>query len=743
MCMSRLAGWHQGSRWGGTGGRLQGWDSGNAWMRRSASMDAGRNVAAGVNTGFLCAVLAMTHGVMAFAPLGPEAAAIGMAAAIATSVLAGLAMALLGDTRPLVGTTTASTALLMASMLGAAQPATIETALLLAQLVTALAAVLILLVGWTGLGRLAGLMPTPVAIGLTNAVVVLILLGQLPVALGQQAGEAFSMEGLRPGAALVAFATIALMLKPLPRVPAPIMAFATGCALHYLLAAGGVEVGPVLGVTTSPALVLSGLVEAQSHWAELELDGTLAALLASAALSLALLALLETLSAGAAVRERTGRRSNITRDVLGSGAAMLGGAVAGGVPGSVQTSVTLACLAWGGRSRLTLLMQAATTLLAFFLLTPMAAGIPFPVLAGVLAGAVLRIFQWRPLLPVSGAGRARRAADSAVVLGVMAAAVAFGLVVAVAMGVLLSVIIFTASMAQSPVRRAMWNPSGRSRVRRPTGIDQQLRSAGDKIRLIELEGAIFFGSAEAVLTEVERAQAEGAKVLILDLGRVTRIDQSGGRRLLEACTAIPGRVLLAPLHARSRAAMEFEALGLLDWIPRGAAMPTLADAVEAAEEMMLAELKPAGPGYCDARASLAALGLPEQAVAALAPRLPEQAFPAGSVIARQGDDADAAYLLLEGQVLISLPPGPGRPATRLAVLAPGVIFGESALLDDACRTADVTAREAIRCLRIARDTVAALRREEPDLAWHLLAAVARQLNGHVIAANAAIDRLES
>ena len=730
--MNRLAAWRQRSRWAGTGGRL----------RASAGADIGRNVAAGLSTGILCAILAMTHGVMAFAPLGPEAVGVGVAAAMVTSALAGLAMALLSDTRPMVGTTTATTALLMASLLGAAQPTTIETALLLAQLVTALAAVLILLVGWAGLGRLAGLMPTPVAIGLTNAVVVLILLGQLPLALGQRPGEAFSMAALQPGAALVAIVTVALMLKPLPRVPAPVAAFGAGCAVHYLLSAGGVEVGPVLGVATSPGLVLSALVAAQSHWTELNLDGTLAALLGSAALSLTLLALLETLSAGAAVRERTGRRSNMTRDVLGAGAAMLGSAAAGGVPGSVQTSVTLACLGWGGRSRLTLLVQAATTLAVFVLVTPLAAGLPFSVLAGVLAGAVLRIFQWRPLLPVAGAGRARRAADTAIVLAVVAAAVAFGLVMAVATGVLLSVIIFTASMAQSPVRRSLPNPVGRSRVRRPSAIDQQLRAAGDRIRLIELEGAIFFGSADAVLTEVERAKAEGAQVVILDLGRVTRIDLSGGRRLLEACTTIPGRVLLAPLHDGSRAAAEFQALRLLERIPRGAAMPTLADAVEAAEEMLLAELEPAGPGYWDAHGALMALGLPEQAIAALVPRLPEQTFPPDSVIARQGDDADAAYLLLEGQVLISLPPGPGRPATRLAVLAPGVIFGESALLGDARRTADVTARERVRCLRIGRDMVMALRREEPDLAWHLMAAVARQLNGHVIATNAAIDRLE-
>lgn len=712
-------------------------------MRASAGAGTGRDIAAGLSTGILCVILTMTHGAMAFAPLGPEAVAVGVAAAMAASALAGLAMTLLGDTRPLIGMTSASTALLMASLLGAAQPASFETAMLLAQLVAALAALLILLVAWTGLGRLAGLMPTPVSIGLTNAVVVLVLLDQLPLALGQQPGEALSMAALQPGAVLVACVAVALMVKPLPWLPAPIAAFGAGCALHYLLAAGGVAVGHVLGVSTSPGLVLSGLVAAQSHWSALDLDGTLATLLASAALSLTLLALLETLSAGAAVRERTGRRSNPTRDMLGVGAAMLGGAAAGGMPASVQTSATMACLTWGGRGQLPMLTAAATTLLAFFLLTPLAEGLPYPVLAGVLAGAVLRIFQWRPLVPVAGAGRARRAADAAVILGVLAAAVTFGLVVAVATGVLLSVFIFTASMAQSPVRRSMPNPTGRSRVRRPSGIDRLLHSEGDRIRLIELEGAIFFGSAEAVLTEVEQAKADGAQVLILDLGRVTRIDQSGGRRLLEACTAIPGRVLLAPLHAGSRAATEFEALGILDRIPRSAAMPTLADAVEAAEEMLLAALEPARRGYCDARDALTSLALPDHAVAALAPRLPEQTFPAGSLIARQGDDADAAYLLLEGQVLVSLPPGPGLPATRLAVLAPGVIFGESALLGDARRTADVTARQAVRCLRISRDLVAALRREAPDLAWHLMAAVARQLNGHVIAANAAIDRLES
>jgi CRP-like cAMP-binding protein len=299
-------------------------------------------------------------------------------------------------------------------------------------------------------------------------------------------------------------------------------------------------------------------------------------------------------------------------------------------------------------------------------------------------------------------------------------------------------------MAVTPVRRVIRNPVGRSRIRRPAEQERALRRAGEAIALMELEGAFFFGSAERVLQQAEAECAAGATVLILDMARVTRIDLSAGKRLIEVCNVAPGRVLIAPLHEGARARTELEALGLFSRLPEGAVRADLPGAVEAAEALILADATvDQVPPTNTPRTALAALGLPPAVVAPLLALCTEQRFAAGSVILRQGEAADAAYVLLSGEVLISLPAGPTRPATRLAVLAPGIVFGESALLGQTRRSADATARSDVRCLRLDAAAAERLRIEAPGVAWHLMTMVARQLSTHVSAANAVIDRLEA
>lgn len=709
-----------------------------------APRDAGlpREIGAGVNTGLLVAVLALTHGLIAFAPLGPEAMGFGMSAALATSGAAGALVALLGSSRPLIAATTASTALVTSSVLAAAEPATLGAGIALAMLLALGAGLMMFGMMQAGLGRAAALIPAPVTVGLMNGIVVLVVLGQAPVAMGLAPGQDFARAALLPGAAAVGLVALGLMMKPVPKLPAPLVALAAAAALHHALAAAGVPVGPVVGLAPSVPALAEGLAAARAGLGALPPAATLVALLLPAAASLALLTMLEGLTAGAALRSETGRRGDARRDLLGLSAGMVAGGALGGVPGSSLSAASVTCHRWGGHGRAAMLARAAVVLPVLAFAGPLIAALPYAAVAGVLIAAVLRLFKWRPMLPAAGSGRSRRVADALVIVAVIAGAVVFGLVGAVGLGVLLAVVIFTASMTQSVIRRSTRNPAGRSRVRRPAEQQEALRSAGARIQLVELEGALFFGTAEQVLLHVEQARKAGADIVILDLGRVTRIDLSGAQRLIELCRAAPGSVLIAPLHPGSRATAELEAVGMLGQVPPRARAPDLAAAVEAAEEAVLAALRPRAEAALGPAEALSALGLPPAAVAALLPRMQEESFADGGAILRRGEAADAAWLLLEGQALVSLPPAPGQPPTRLAVLAPGVIFGEAALLGAERRIADVTARGAVRCLRLPLAEAEALRREDPETSSHLMAAVARQLAGNVAASNAAIDQLE-
>ncbi|MCC7284104.1 MAG: SLC26A/SulP transporter family protein [Acetobacteraceae bacterium] len=700
-------------------------------------------IAAGVGTGIVVSAQALTHGMIAFAPLGPAAAGFGLAAALAASVAAGLAATLFAASRPLIGTTTAATALVTAGMLAAAQPATAQAGVLLAMLLAVLAGALMLLLLAARLAPLATLIPAPVTVGMLNAIVVLVLLGQAPVAAGQPPGVGWQSDGLQPASLAVAGLAVLLMRRPVPLLPAPVAALAGACALHHLLAALGVGLGPVVGAAPTLARLAEGLHSAVAAAGQLPPAGDLTALLLPAALPLAILASVEGATAGAALRERSGRPGRPGRDLLACATGMLAGGLAGGAPATGLSSATLTCHRLGGRGRLAMALRAGVTALVLIAAGPLVAPLPYAALAGLLAGAVLPLFQGRMLWPGGGPHRARHLSDALVVATVTVTGAVLGLVAAVAAGVALSMVIFVVAMSRATIRRTIQNPTGRSRMRRPAGDATLLRNQGGRIVLVELEGAIFFGSAERIVTHAGRLRTGGAEMVILDLGRVTRIDMSGGLRLLELCRGAPGALLLAPLHPGARALAELESLGLAARLPAGTGFPSIAAAVEVAEDRLLADSRGTAHGDAmDGSAALAALGLPGAVHADVLSRMTPCAFGTGAAILRQGEAADRAFLLLQGDVVISIADASGREPTRLAVLAPGVLFGEAALLGGGRRSADATARGDVRCLRLTAADAEALRRQAPVAAWHLLEAVARQLAANLAVANRTLDQLE-
>lgn len=701
-------------------------------------MTAAGEARAGLHAGILAAIQTLTHGMIGFAVLGAAGVAFGIAAGLAASALAGVAMAVSGASRPLIGTTTAATALLTGGLLAAAKPAGLGETVLLAMMLSGMAGLLMFGLARTGLARLAALMPTSVALGLSTAIALLVMISQLPLLLGGAPGAGLAAP--QPGALAVAALALALMLRPLPGLPAPLVALAAASLLHHLLALADLAAGPAIGAAPDLPALAAGMGAAMTG----PLPALRLELLLPAALSLALLATIETLSATTLLREASGRRCDQNRDLQGAALGMLGAASSGGMPVAGLGVPSMACWRAGGRGRGAQLWRAAVPAALLLAGGAIVAALPFAALAGVLCGAVARMIQM-PASPLGpGAGRGRRLGDWLVALSVIAAALAFGLVAAVGLGTLLAVLIFTASMASSPVRRSTRNPVGRSRIRRAAMQERALREAGEAIALIELEGAIFFGSAERVVQQAEAEVAAGARVLILDLTRVMRLDLSGGRRLIEVCRILPGRVLLAPMNPASRVAGELAMLGLSGKLPPGCCHADLPAAVEAAEALVLAGDGMPHPAAADTpRAALEALGIAAHCVAPILARCVEAAFDRDQPILRRGEPADAAYLLLSGEVLISLPADGARPAIRLAVLAPGVIFGESALLGGRLRSADATARTEVRCMRLGAADAEALRQVAPAAAWELMAAVARQLSLHVSAANGIIDRLES
>jgi CRP/FNR family cyclic AMP-dependent transcriptional regulator len=96
-------------------------------------------------------------------------------------------------------------------------------------------------------------------------------------------------------------------------------------------------------------------------------------------------------------------------------------------------------------------------------------------------------------------------------------------------------------------------------------------------------------------------------------------------------------------------------------------------------------------------------------------------FDTGDVIAEEGEEGLAFYVILEGQADVK------RGGKVAAALIPGDFFGEVSLLDGGPRTATVVATTPMKCLSILRWDFRELLKKDPGLVPKLLKELARRL----------------
>jgi len=114
-------------------------------------------------------------------------------------------------------------------------------------------------------------------------------------------------------------------------------------------------------------------------------------------------------------------------------------------------------------------------------------------------------------------------------------------------------------------------------------------------------------------------------------------------------------------------------------------------------------------------------GLPKRHLRRIAKLAHIRRFASGSVMVRAGDSGRSFYVLLDGNAKVV------RTGARSRRLGPGDYFGEMALLDDAPRSADVSADGEVLALTIDRPGFTKLLRAEPAIAQALLRTLAARL----------------
>ncbi len=660
---------------------------------------------------------ALALGLIAFAALGSQAASLGIPAALVSSAVGGAVFAWLGRGPMPAGGPSATPVLVVGALVArvvadpdftATDPAAL--AMLLALVATAVVTMgaLQIVLGLSGLLRLTKFVPQPVLAGFMNGVALLAFLALLPLLLGWpvdalHAGNWNGWPAPQLATVGIGLFTMAVILG-LPRLkqglPVTLIGILAG-TLAYLgvqAAFPQTALGPLTGSLPMawPHLDTLAPLFNSSHAPMLQRHGGVAL---TTGLVMALIGSLELVLNGLAMDQACHTRTDPRPEVLALGVANLAAGLVGGLPLLFLRPRALRMRAAGGRTRASLLICSALFAVLGLLGPALLAWLPQVVLAAIMAiNAWLMADRWSLGL-VSQWWRGPRSADLQLALGVMVlvctTTLVLGFPAAVAAGALLSVLLFIRSMNRSLVRARFSGAALPSRRIYAAPDEQRLQALRARITVLELEGALFFGSADR-LVEVADALDSACHTLVLDFRRISLIDASGAVVLVQLSRRLHDRgiaLLLAGVgkdnrHGRMLSQFAGEhfagAFGAAD----------VDQAMEAAELRLLLQSghHPLRETVPIEQTSLMA-GLDDARCARLAACLQTRRLQAGEVLFRRGDPGDRLYVLTSGSINVfsGEPPAGDSLPQRFVSLSPGMMLGETAMLDGLGRSGDAVA----------------------------------------------------
>ena len=102
------------------------------------------------------------------------------------------------------------------------------------------------------------------------------------------------------------------------------------------------------------------------------------------------------------------------------------------------------------------------------------------------------------------------------------------------------------------------------------------------------------------------------------------------------------------------------------------------------------------------------------------------AYRCGEVLFHQGDDGDAAYVILQGQADVTVTTPQGE--LRVAQVSENAMVGEIAILCDVARTATVRAVTPVEALRISKENFVKLLLDFPEMTLEIVRVLAARLS---------------
>lgn len=726
--------------------------------------------------GFTAAMLSipvsMGYGLLAFSALGeayiPQAILAGLFAPVCGCIVAfllGANTTMIYSPRSIVTFLIGSIVLhsVASTQIPVLQSAPAATLLVMSLLLVFMAGCFQALFGVLGLGTLVKYIPAPVIAGFQNAAAILIFMSQLDNMLGFRrhvpAGDlVFNLAQIQLATLFIGVLTCATILRGsriTKSIPPTILGLIVGVIAYYILAALGFA-GQLSATLGSIPIAwpdahyfadFAGIAADAQFWPVMPT-------LISGALSLAIVASLDGMLCARLIEIDSGNRVQSNRELIRLGVGNMVAAGFGGIANGINLGSSFANHRSGGRTRWSVLVHALVILSAIVVFSPLISYLPRVVIAAMLVVVSIQLVdRWTlqifaRLLTGGVSGARSMLLDLLVIVVVTTVAVSMNIVFAVAIGVAVTILFFLFRMSKSVIRRSYRCDAVHSRKTREPRQTELLATHGSKILVLELEGPLFFGTAENLAGHIESALQAKTDYLILDMKRINEIDSTGAKIILQTHDRLirDGRfLLLSAFEERPRLENLLRDMGVLTAVTRNRLFHDTDRAIEWAEEHLIVREHgdaQAGTEFPFARLDVFA-HMDEAELAPVIAVLARRTYGKGDVIFREGEAGRELYIIAQGTASVRLRlPGTDRTA-RLVTFAPGTVFGELALLDDEVRSATVEADEELVCYVLSHASFVQLTQHHPTAAIKLLGNLGRELSSRLRRANRTIYQLAS
>ena len=251
------------------------------------------------------------------------------------------------------------------------------------------------------------------------------------------------------------------------------------------------------------------------------------------ALTLSLLGAIDSLLTSVIADNMTKTKHHSNRELMGQGIGNIMAGCIGGLPGAGATVRTLVNINAGGRTPLSGLTHGFVLLATLLGLGNYAQQIPIPVLAGILITVGIGIIDYKGFRHIKSVPRT----DAIVMLIVLGMTVFVDLIQAVAVGLILSSILFMKQMSDQLSSEVKVLPLKENC--RQWWKENIPESIADNIYVKHFPGPLFFGFAPALQAMAE--SLPNIRVVIFRMMNVPHIDQTGLYALEEVILSLEKR----------------------------------------------------------------------------------------------------------------------------------------------------------------------------------------------------------